>query len=367
MLRSGHRPALDGLRGVAIAAVVLYHAGGPVPGGYLGVDLFFALSGFLITTLLVDEFSERGTVSLTAFYRRRARRLLPALACVLLAFAAGTVLAQHALPRRDVVGLVAGVGYLSNLLMMSETATQTMPDALRHLWSLAAEEQFYLLWPPILVLLLRGPRRLALATVAGGVAFTSLRGAELWAAGASPQRLHYGIDSRSVAILVGCGLALVLSRYETVPRARWAAPLVVASVLGFFAVDFGREAFVGPLLVFSLLCAALIALSLDDGSPLAAALSAGGLVFLGRISYALYLWHVPVFVAFGVTRYELVPEAMPAIAVSVALAVASYYLVERRFLRRSHAAAPALDEKRSVTNSLRPVSSSTPELVSVQS
>src|SRR5262245_9517758 len=366
MLRSGHRPALDGLRAVAIVAVVLYHAGAPVPGGYLGVDLFFALSGFLITTLLVDEFSERGTISLAGFYRRRARRLVPALACVLLAFVAATVAVQHAFPRRDLVGIVAGVGYLSNLLMMSETTTQTMPDALRHLWSLAAEEQFYLLWPPILVLLLRGPRRLALAVVAGGVAFTSLRGAELWAEGASPQRLHYGIDSRSVAILVGCALALVLSRHETVPRARWAAPLVVTSVLGFFAVDFGREAFVGPLLVFSLCCAALIVLALDDGSPLAAALSASGLVFVGRISYALYLWHVPVFVAFGVTRFELVPEAIPAIAVSFALAVASYYLVERRFLRRSHTAARSLEEKRSRTSSLAPVSTPTPGLVPAQ-
>src|SRR6478672_7609931 len=98
MLRSGYRPALDGLRGVAIAAVVLYHAGGPVHGGYLGVDLFFALSGFLITTLLVDEFSARGTVSLAAFYGRRARRLVPALACVLLAFVAITVGVHHALP-----------------------------------------------------------------------------------------------------------------------------------------------------------------------------------------------------------------------------------------------------------------------------
>ena len=366
MLRSGHKPALDGLRGVAIAAVVLYHAGGPVPGGYLGVDLFFALSGFLITTLLVDEFSERGTVSLAAFYQRRARRLVPALACVLLAFVAFTVVVQQALPRRDVVGLIAGVGYLSNLLMMGETTTQTMPEALRHLWSLAAEEQFYLMWPPILVLLLRGPRRIALALVAAGVAFTSLRGAELWAEGATPQRLHYGIDSRGVAILVGCGLALLLSRYETVPRARWGAPLVVASVLGFFAIDFGREAFVGPLLVFSLCSAALIVLALDDGSPLAVALSADGLAFLGRISYALYLWHVPVFVAFGVTRYELVPEAIPAVAVSVALAVASYYLVERRFLRRSHPAGAALDEKHALTRSLIP-SSSGPELVAAQS
>jgi peptidoglycan/LPS O-acetylase OafA/YrhL len=335
MLRSGHRPALDGLRGLAIAAVVVYHAGGPAPSGYLGVDLFFVLSGFLITTILVSEFSDRGSISFGGFYRRRARRLVPALACVLMAFVAFTLIAERSFPRRDLVGLVAGIGYLSNLLMMGESGTVTMPDALRHLWSLAAEEQFYLLWPPILVLLLRGPRRLALAVVAAGVAFTSLRGAELWAEGASPQRLHYGIDSRSVAILVGCGLALVLARRESLPRARWAAPLVVASVIGFFAIDFGREAFAGPLLVFSLLCAALLVLALDDESPLAMALSAGALTFVGRISYALYLWHVPVFVALGVTRQELVPAAVPAIAISVVLATASYYLVERRFLRPS--------------------------------
>jgi peptidoglycan/LPS O-acetylase OafA/YrhL len=335
MLKSGHRPALDGLRGIAIAAVLLYHAGGIAPGGYLGVDLFFVLSGFLITTLLVNEFSDRGAVSFGGFYRRRARRLLPALACVLAAFVAITFAVQGALDRQDIVGLAAGIGYLSNLLVMGEPATRPMPDALRHLWSLAAEEQFYLVWPPILVLLLRGRTRLGLAVVIAGVALMSLRGAELWAEGASLQRLQFGIDSRSVAILVGCALALVLARHESAPRTRWAAPLVVTCVLGFFALDFGRELFLGPLLVFSLLCAALLVLALDDDSPLALALSAGALVFLGRISYALYLWHVPVFVALGVTRQEFVPEAIPAIALSVGLAIASYYLVERRFLRRA--------------------------------
>jgi peptidoglycan/LPS O-acetylase OafA/YrhL len=333
MLKSGHRPALDGLRGIAIAAVLLYHAGGIAPGGYLGVDLFFVLSGFLITTLLVGEYSDRGAVSFGGFYRRRARRLLPALACVLAAFVAVTLAVDGALARQDLVGLAAGIGYLSNLLVMGEPATRAMPDALRHLWSLAAEEQFYLLWPPILVLLLRGRTRLALAVVTAGVALMSLRGAELWAEGASLQRLQFGIDSRSVAILVGCALALVLAGHESSPRARWAAPFVVTCVLGFFALDFGRELFLGPLLVFSLLCAALLVLALDDRSPLALALSAGALVFLGRISYALYLWHVPVFVALGVTRQEFVPEAVLAIALSVGLAVASYYLVERRFLR----------------------------------
>ena len=334
-----YRPALDGLRAVAISAVVLYHTGGLVPGGYLGVDLFFVLSGFLITTLLLGEWTERGTVSLESFYRRRALRLLPALFVLLAIFLVLTLTfgAVEGRPlHRDMFGVAAGLGYFSNFAMTGEPLTHAMPYEIRHLWSLAAEEQFYLLWPPILFIVLRGRTRLALAVVGAGVVFMTLRQLQLYLDGASWQRMAFGVDTRSVSILVGCVLALVITlpRTEWLSRSKWLEPLAVGSLAVFLVLDLGRELFVGPLLVFAVCCACVIVRALDDRSALASLLSIAPLVFLGRISYSLYLWHLPVFVAFGIDRQQLELTAVPALGIAVALAIASYYLVELPFLRR---------------------------------
>ena len=345
----GYKPALDGLRAVAIAAVVLYHTGGLVPGGYLGVDLFFVLSGFLITTLLLDERAERGTVSLTSFYRRRAFRLLPALFCLLVFFVIVSLVRAVAKGdglERDLFGVAAGIGYFSNLAMMSEPGTRAMPEELRHLWSLASEEQFYLLWPPILFLAFRVRTRLALGAVAALVALMTLRGLQLYLDGASWQRLGFGIDTRSVSILVGCLLALTLAlpRRYRLPSSTWLEAVALSVVLGFVLVDWGRALFLGPLLAFGVCCAVLIVRALDEESLLAGLLSFGALVFLGRISYSLYLWHLPVFVALGVSRQEFEPVAVPALAIAVVLATASYYFVELPFLRRKRRSRPEADE-----------------------
>ncbi len=340
-MRLGYRPALDGLRAVAITAVVLYHAGGFVPGGYLGVDLFFVLSGFLITTLLLGELADRGSVSLRSFYRRRALRLLPALFVLLATFTVVStifaVLEDRSL-QKDLFGVAAGIGYFANIAMTGEPATHPMPEELRHLWSLAAEEQFYLLWPPILFLVLRGRTRLALVVVAAGVALTTLRQLQLYTDGASWQRIGFGVDTRSVSILVGCllALAMTLPRWPWLARARWLEPVAIGSLLAFLFVDLERVLFAGPLLVFAICCAVLIVRALDDRSPLAAVLSLGAVVFLGRISYALYLWHFPVFGAFGINEQKAELAAIPAILVAVAFAVASYYVIELPFLRRKH-------------------------------
>jgi len=338
-MKLGYRPALDGLRAVAISAVVLYHAGGFVPGGYLGVDLFFVLSGFLITTLLLGERADRGSVSLRNFYRRRALRLLPALFLLLAIFIAVSmifaVLEDRAL-QRDLFGVAAGIGYFANIAMTGEPMTRPMPEELRHLWSLAAEEQFYLLWPPILLLVLRGRTRLALVVVAAGVALTTLRQLELYTDGASWQRIGFGVDTRSVSILVGCllALAITLPRWPRLGRARWLEPVAIGCLLAFLFLDLGRELFAGPLLVFAICCAVLIVGALDDRSPLAGLLSLGAVVFLGRISYSLYLWHLPVFVAFGINEQQAELMAVPAVLVAVVCAVASYYLIELPFLRK---------------------------------
>jgi peptidoglycan/LPS O-acetylase OafA/YrhL len=335
----GYRPALDGLRAVAIAAVLLYHTGGILPGGTVGVDLFFVLSGFLITTLLLEERSSLGAVSLRRFYRRRALRLLPALFAVLAAFLAFSLVVAIVNPgslREDLFGVFAGIGYFSNVAMMGEPVTSSMPGELRHLWSLAAEEQFYLVWPLVLGFILRSRVRLALLVVSAGVVLMTARQLQLYVDGASWERIGFGVDTRNVSILVGCALALLLALPGR-PRldwARWLAAPAAVCVVAFFFVDFGRELFAGPLVVFAICCAALILGVLDEQSPLARLLSVGPVVFVGRISYSLYLWHFPVFVVLGVNKPGVVAAAVPALLITVACAVASYYFIELPFLRR---------------------------------
>jgi peptidoglycan/LPS O-acetylase OafA/YrhL len=335
----GYLPALDGLRAVAVAAVLLYHTGAILPGGTVGVDLFFVLSGFLITTLLLEQRNATGSISLRRFYRRRALRLLPALFGVLAAFlaisVAVAVVGNDSL-RQEVFGVLAGVGYFSNVAMMWEPSTQSMPGELRHLWSLAAEEQFYLVWPLVLAFILRSRVRLALLVVSAGVVLMTARQLQLYMDGASWERMGFGVDTRNVSILVGCALALLLAlplrpRLES---ARWVAAPAAVCVVAFFFVDLGRELFAGPLVLFAICCGALILGVLDGQSPLARLLSVGPVVFVGRISYSLYLWHFPVFVVLGVNKPGVVAAAVPALLITVACAVASYYFIELPFLRR---------------------------------
>ena len=161
---------------MAIGAVVLYHSTGQPGGGGLGVDIFFVLSGFLITTLLVEEHDRAGGVSLRAFYRRRAYRLLPALIVML-----GVVLVIT--KGAALVGAIAGIAYFSNILLASNIGA--MPSELRHLWSLAQEEQFYLVWPVALFFVLRAHRTLTIVLLVAAIVFTQVRVLELASAGAS--------------------------------------------------------------------------------------------------------------------------------------------------------------------------------------
>jgi peptidoglycan/LPS O-acetylase OafA/YrhL len=334
----GHRPALDGVRALAIAAVLLHHAIGFPSGAFLGVDLFFVLSGFLITTLLIEEHREAGAVSLRGFYERRARRLLPALFVVLGVFLAGSTVA--ALIHEEsaggaIVGVLAGIGYFSNLLLAAET--NAMPRELEHLWSLAIEEQFYLAWPLVFVVLLAVRLRAALVVLGVAIVVTTAQQLRLVLEDASWLRIAYGTDTRSTSILVGCLLAVALAtrhrqRIERIARTAWPVPVGVL-VLMLFASSPHTRLFAGGLLLAAIGMATVILLALDARSRLARALGIRPLVFLGGISYALYLWHVPIFVALGLDQR---PELLDVVAVplAVACAVASHYLVERRFVRR---------------------------------
>ena len=234
-------PALDGLRAFAVAGVFAYHLGfGWASGGYLGVDLFFVLSGFLITSLLIEEWVTTARIRLGSFWARRARRLLPALFLVLVAIAVYVVLNGRFGPpgsaaQVDLSGLrgddLATLFYVANwhaiFAHQSYFAQFSAPSPLEHTWSLAIEEQFYLVWPPVLLLILtlaRGAwRRVGMiVTVVGALASAGLM-ALLYHPAADPTRLYFGTDTRVFDMLAGATMAMVAAaRPQPGPRARLA-------------------------------------------------------------------------------------------------------------------------------------------------
>jgi peptidoglycan/LPS O-acetylase OafA/YrhL len=343
--RLGYRPPLDGIRAVAIVAVVSLHTFGVPRQGALGVDLFFVLSGFLITTLLLEERRETGALSLRSFYRRRALRLLPGLFVLLLTYVAVTtvVLAVrgdlHSGHSREMVlaGAAAAV-YGSNFLQL----THHVPLSLSHLWSLAEEEQFYLVWPVLLVVLAR--LRWALPRIVGAlVALIALEGVILTLGGTGYLTLYLRPDTHAEPLLVGClfGTWYVAGRLPRLVASqaerRWTGAIALALVVvGVFelyrlvpVVIYGTPV----LTAFAAAAALLIVAVLHGDTAVARLLSVPPLLFLGRISYSLYLWHLPILVAFGVTPGHGGWRGAAAAATAVAIASASYYLVERRFLR----------------------------------
>jgi peptidoglycan/LPS O-acetylase OafA/YrhL len=339
-MKLGYRPALDGVRALAITLVVLRHATGYPAQGALGVDVFFVLSGFLITSLLLDERFRYGTVSLVNFYRRRALRLLPALLTVLAFFFCISVVAffRHGTSlAKPVFGVVAGFGYFTNIALTTKAGVHAMPGTLTHLWSLAAEEQFYVIWPVLLFIVLRARLRLTLWVLVAALTLVSAEQVRLYVADTWRPRMEYGIDTRSTSILVGCLLAVLLAsaaRPHVELVAKRVAPLAISLLLLLVVVDLDAAIFVGPLLVAALASAVLILRVLDGESRLARAFALAPFVFLGRISYALYLWHVPILSLYGVTYPHPTLMAVPAVATAMGCATASYYLVERPFLRR---------------------------------
>jgi peptidoglycan/LPS O-acetylase OafA/YrhL len=349
-MRLGYRPELDGVRAIAIALVVGLHSFGWPRKGALGVDLFFVLSGFLITTLLLEERAQTGRVSLPAFFRRRALRLLPALLTMLCVYA--TV--ESALGRRPWLGIVFGLAYVANI---AEAAGSTaLQPGLGHLWSLAQEEQFYLLWPALLLIAIRRgvmPLRLLgflilvivierLVFFANGVALEP--------------RIYRGPDTHADPLLVGCAAAFVfrLRRPAWVERSSAHLAIVALALVTAAAIagaHLGIYFYVLPVLpAFAGICALLIlSVAWTATGPVAWLLATKPFVFLGRISYSLYLWHVPIFVWMGGGFTSAHPAlghrnpllAIVAIAAAIAAATASHYVIERPFLRlKSRSARP---------------------------
>ncbi|HSO96144.1 MAG TPA: acyltransferase [Acidimicrobiia bacterium] len=343
--RARHIPALDGLRGAAVGAVLLFHAGN-LTGGWLGVDLFFVLSGFLITSLLIAERTRRDRISLSAFWARRGRRLLPALFLVLIGV--GVYAVVWAAPRE--LAQIRGdgfatLGYVANWHQIGQGHSYwdlfRAPSPLEHTWSLAIEEQFYLVWPVVLVGLFawgRAPRRVLIAATVGVVAsFATML--ILYHPGANPQRVYLGTDTRASSILIGAALAaLVATRGWTGSRnARTVLETVGVVSLGFLAWAWLRlsgttpAVYQGLLLACSLAAGLVIAAAAHPRTGLVARVfSIRPLRALGVISYGVYLWHWPVYLVADSARVGLSgwPLTTVRIGITLAIAVASYSLVE---------------------------------------
>ncbi len=348
--RLSYLPALDGLRAVAVTLVVAYHLDfGWARGGFLGVDLFFVISGFLITTLLIQEHDGTGRISLGSFWTRRFRRLVPPLVVMIAATVAATRL--YGLPeqwssiRWDAA---AGVGYVANwrfvLADQSYFATLLGPSPLRHTWSLAVEEQWYVLWPAVVVGLLllatrsTWGRRAPILLIAGGAVASAILMAALYDP-ADPTRVYFGTDTRAQQLLVGAGLAWLLSRHRF-PSATSSSPLrttaVMAVFVGFIAIatttsDEAPWLYHGGFLVVSLLCAVIVWAVADHAGPLPW-LGSGLLVWVGTRSYGIYLWHWPVIVFVGPPMGIELPRLVLAtlqVALTIALAELSFRIIER--------------------------------------
>ena len=353
-------PGIDALRAIAVLAVFAYHAGvGWMPGGFLGVDVFFVISGYLITSLLLAEYRRGGHIRLGRFWARRARRLLPAVGAMI---AVTMVVAAIVEPGRvdDLrTDAIASLAYVANwhfiLDQQSYFEQFQRPSLFRHLWSLSVEEQFYLLWPLAFAagVKLAGRRRLLVGVLAGALASVALAWVLFDPHDAS--RVYYGTDTHAVGLLLGVALALVWSPWDLRrgTPGRWTGPVLDAFgvlalgyvVLSFVEVhDYDLGLFHGGYLWLALFTAILIAVLAHPAARLGGLLGRGPMVWLGLRSYSFYLWHWPVLaltrpgIDVSMARGILIPLQLLAV---LALAELSYRFVELPFRRRPRDAGTA--------------------------
>jgi peptidoglycan/LPS O-acetylase OafA/YrhL len=369
----GRWPALDGVRGLAIILVMVEHTHlAPFHGGGLGVDLFFVLSGFLISGLLLAEFQRSGGLDIRRFYYRRALRLLPAL-LVLVAVTTGLALAYHQseVGRATLAMAPKTLFYVANL---GRTDVGN-PSLLAHTWSLSIEEQFYLVWPLALLLLLRS-RLSPTALVGIALAFAGLttvtRTVSYLTGPDTPEHFggwYFRTDTKVDALLLGCTMALLLA--SKLPDTRWIARLPTGAIglgscLALLAVvpwvNQTRVTFMAQLSVFRLASAGLIlacVLGRRPASWLERAFTMRWLRFTGVLSYSLYLWHFPVFALVQERLGRSLKSLLVEVPLTVLLAYGSYRLVERPFLR-ARERLPGTRQEPSVRGELATVAEAAP-------
>lgn len=349
----GYIPGLDGVRALAVTAVIAYHLfPGLVRGGFLGVDVFFVLSGFLITTLLLREDRKNNYINLKAFWQRRLRRLIPALVALILVVVPVALAINRDLlvgVRRQVLGALT---FSTNWLEIAHGSSyfdQTTPNLFKNFWSLAIEEQFYLFWPLLmLVVLALLPGWRSRVALAAGLALGSAGLMMVLYNGTNATTVYYGTHTHLFGIAIGIGLAFLWADGSLLGRAHWRqfsawygwAALALLLVFMLILPDTGPWAYVGGMFLASLLTVVLIASMLVPGSVLAMMGEWRVPRWIGTRSYGLYLWHWPVLVmvgvaypvAFGSVAYLL--RSLVAVALTAAICEVSYRYLETPVRKR---------------------------------
>lgn len=330
--RLGYRPGLDGLRGIAVALVLINHTGLPFTGtaGTVGVNVFFVLSGFLITRLLIEEKETYGRVSLKHFYQRRALRIFPAMYVYLAVTTVAAVIFREPLKQLAYAGL-----YVVNIVRAGGGEIRLVP----HTWSLAMEEQFYLVWPLLAVALLAvaaaSRRRAITAFIVAGMVLSFGARIALGLTDASLLRLHNGPDIAAGVLLLGCLLAVLADR---ISNPRFGSPMILlVGLTAIVATSLGEKSvsFYLIWLPVAIVGAAMTTVYLiqdEQAAWVRRTMTSRPLLYLGRISYGLYLWHYTVYfvVKNNVTSYPYKPVLQ--ISLSLVVAAVSYHFLELRFL-----------------------------------
>ena len=369
----GRQPTLDGIRGLAILAVLAAHFDWPwLPGGFLGVDIFFALSGFLITTLLLDEQFESGGISLRYFFARRAIRLYPALVALVIVSTAFSLLFHHEISMRQ--DLWNAVGVLTYEVNWQDLADPNgWHGGMPHTWSLAIEVQFYIVWAVTIAFLSRRfgvvqerSKLLNILTAIAIIVVIASAGwrAVLWVQQTRWLRMYLGTDTRLDAVFIGALAALIRLRFLAAPeKVRWLTSTgriaisilesICALVLAVLLVTLHWEKALPGMIAFALAggvtAVLILTTTLRADSLFGWVLGAPVLRWFGRISYSLYLWHVPVE-KFATSQSLIALGLPPLVAEGVRLAVAiisgviSYHLIEQTFLRLKRRFEPSLSQ-----------------------
>ena len=356
-------PGLDGMRAIAVAAIVGYHLGAPwLPGGLLGVGMFFTLSGYLITTILLTTWDRRGDLDLRNFWLRRARRLLPALIMVLIVVLVATPVLDHeVLPERGIEALAALFAVSNWTTLASDVANVqpvSGPGALDHLWPLAVEEQFYLLWPLLLLLLFKTLRsrldRMALVTLAlATVSFLLML--LLTAPGFENLHAYQGTGAGAGGLLIGAALAMVWPTHladKLSENRRHIVDLLgvvaLAIIIATFVLTNEHSTWLswGGLLLLSLATAVLVGAAVHPASVVGPALGVLPLRWIGERSYGIYLWHLPVvaFMPQGVLAAHPLLRAGGQLALIILLSALSWAVLENPI--RRHGLLGALGQSR---------------------